>query len=300
MEAFAPKFCPIHLKIHVCPEQNVTKKLSEIENDLGAKVRRLHGIQTEEEIAAELAKQKDAPGTFGDIIAKAKANAAKQKEKIKSSGHDDLEGKVVSEAEVGDRMAALRARMGGGTSQIDSPQPAPSPTHSPGGLGEVIQNAKQHQADNTNAQFKVPELSNIGETVSTTINEDYNHLDALNEPDFAETTQVSSKKVLNGKKIAPITTHGESTKVFSVEETQQLIQEAVKEALIQVGIAKKPRTTTKKTTTSVKKPASTDKKTSSSKTPSSTTSKKPASTEAKKTASTTSAKKTSSSNKTKT
>ncbi|ARU91571.1 hypothetical protein SCLARK_00968 [Spiroplasma clarkii] len=179
MGAFAPKFCSIHLKIHVCDEQQVSKKLSNIENDLSAKVRRLHGVQTEEEIAAELAKKQDAPGTFGAILAEAKAKAAKQKQELSQQGNNAEEGKVVSEEEVSSRMAALRAKMQGGSpSPTNQDIPLSTPTT---GLGEIIKKAKEHQADNPNAQFKVPVRSVKGQVEKKLTSEKTTRIDALNE-----------------------------------------------------------------------------------------------------------------------
>ena len=109
-----PKFCPIHLKIHVCEEQTITNRLNKIENDLGAKVRKLHGIQTEEDVLVNEKKYKNPPGSLGAILEQAKANIAKQKLLIKTNSDDLSEGKEVSEQEVSNRIEALKLKLNGG------------------------------------------------------------------------------------------------------------------------------------------------------------------------------------------
>jgi hypothetical protein len=78
----APRFCPKHLKIHVCEEMDVTKKVKDAEGEIGARVRRLHGTQTEEEMATEAAKQAPAAGSIGAILAAAKNKIAETKKQI--------------------------------------------------------------------------------------------------------------------------------------------------------------------------------------------------------------------------
>ncbi|QEH61884.1 hypothetical protein SCHIN_v1c06870 [Spiroplasma chinense] len=291
MAAFSPKFCSVHLAIHVCELQDITSQVKGIENDLGAKVRRLHGTQTEEERLAEEAKRQHAPGTLGDILAKAKQKNQEEKEKF-GGGNGDDQMTAVPEEEITDRMAALRRRMmGGGAEPAPTAQDLPpSQPSSGGGLGDVIQMARQHQTDNPEPEYKVPERSRIGEEGYEAPNYNNNSqepsydeydLDSLNA-DMLENSlsskSVSVKTSSSVEKPRVIKIKDEireaEEKVFSEAETQELIQSAVKEALKQVGLLgdKKKTTTTRKKTTkpsnttpkpAAKKPATTAKKTTS-------------------------------------
>ncbi|QHX36693.1 hypothetical protein [Spiroplasma sp. BIUS-1] len=267
MAGFAPKFCPTHLQIHVCDLQNVFNKNKTIEEDLGAKVRRLHGTQTEEEIAQEQSKRKHQPGTLGDILAKARQKIDLEKETI---AQNDPENKVASGEEINDRMAALRAKMMGGS--------APSPSNSsennssqPSGLQQIIQNAQEHQKDNPQEPFKAPERSTMGENK-------YKDLPRGNKPsavlkdldlDTITAKDVVGEPIVKKKeeKLTPKESKEErkenAEKLFSQEETQELIQLAVKEALKQVGIIgseeKPKKTASKPKTTTAKRAKSEDK-----------------------------------------
>ncbi len=202
MSGFAPKFCPTHLKIHVCELQNVTKKVSNIENDLGAKVRRLHGIQTEEERLKEEAKRKPQKGTLGDILARAKEKIKKEKEEYtKKTGIDsDTDSKPVTQEEISDRMASLRRKMLGGEDIIKT-------DNSP--IVEPI-TTKKNKSSSPKKQKK-------------------------------STPPIKEEKLEESNK---------SKKLFTEEETQELIQNAVKEALKKVGYLNDTKLKTVKTTSS--------------------------------------------------
>ncbi|AHI52917.1 hypothetical protein [Spiroplasma culicicola] len=299
MGAFSPKFCPTHLTIHVCDLQDITKKVASIEDDLGAKVRRLHGTQTEEEVEAAAAKRKHQPGSLGDILEKAKQKAAQEREKVNLTGGVAGDDAMipVPESEITDRMAALRAKMMGGGASPVSETPSPTLNSTTGGLGDVIQKARQHQFDNPEPEYQVPERSKTGE-------QDYKHLprgnkpsavlkdldlDLLNESDIKNTSNKSSKtpnlfdqeeinnvsQVMESSVDEPIikkevsTSEEDIKKVFTEEETQELIQSAVKEALKQVGLIdsnNKPKKVISPKASSTKKQPSTAKKTTSTKT----------------------------------
>ncbi|QBQ07712.1 hypothetical protein SGLAD_v1c05130 [Spiroplasma gladiatoris] len=248
MPQFSPKFCPIHLKIHVCDNQDISKKIIEIEGDLGAKVRRLHGTQTEEEIALEAKKRKkhqNAPGSLGDILAKAKAKVAAEKAKFAQDNKDDInEDNTISEAEIGDRMAALRAKaMSGGTqttSELNEHIP-PIDQSETSGISKIIDKAKQHQKENFSCEYKVPERSKTGEKKDNSTKEVKKYDDFFEVNEDTELNQ-SNNDLLESK--------NQGEKLFTYEETHELIQSAVEKALEQVGIVKpksspKPR---KKTT----------------------------------------------------
>ncbi|AGR41218.1 hypothetical protein [Spiroplasma taiwanense] len=219
MSSFAPKFCPTHLKIHVCELQNVFNKNKEIEEDIGAKVRRLHGTQTEEELKVEDKKREHLPGTLGDILEKAKQRIQEQKNIVGIDNVNEEIGQVVIESEIGDRMAALRAKMSG-----DSPLSSEEENLVPPITKKAIKKSSIKKETNS-------------KNLSTNL----------------------VKKNANAKKAT--TTKENREKLFTKEETQELIQDAVKEALIQVGIideksGKKKKDINIKKTSSSKAPIS--------------------------------------------
>ncbi|AGR42146.1 hypothetical protein [Spiroplasma diminutum] len=240
MAGFAPKFCPTHLQIHVCDLQNVFNKNKSIEEELGAKVRRLHGTQTEEELAEENNKRKHQPGTLGDILAKAKEKIRNDKGDFEDS---DPDNKIVSGEEINDRMAALRVKMMGGSSPSTSDS---SPSNSD--LSEIIQNAQNYQKENPEKPYIPPIRSNMDE-------KDDNSLSSSNpsnnlEPDDLNQAEIADESI--SKTIPKVKETKEkniesSDKLFSQEETQELIQLAVKEALKQVGIIGDDEVKVKKT-----------------------------------------------------
>ncbi|AUM62683.1 hypothetical protein [Spiroplasma monobiae] len=269
MAGFAPKFCPTHLQIHVCELQNVFNKNKTIEDDLGAKVRRLHGTQTEEELAQQESKRKHQPGTLGDILAKARQKIDQEKETI---AQNDPDNKVASGEEINDRMAALRAKMMGGSTPSPSNDQQFKQQESTG-LQKVIQNAQEHQKENPQEVFKAPERSTMGENKykdlprgnkpSAVLKDlDLDLItadDVVGEPTSKKEDKLKLKKTKEERK-------ENAEKLFSQEETQELIQLAVKEALKQVGIIgenEKPKKTTtkaksKNVTTSSKRAKSED------------------------------------------
>jgi hypothetical protein len=262
----APRFCPKHLKIHVCEEMDVTKKVKDAEGEIGARVRRLHGTQTEEEMATEAAKQAPAAGSIGAILAAAKNKIAETKKQIKDQEIDSTT-KAVSQDEVNDRMAALKARMAGGAPAGggDLPPSAPRPT---GGLGEVIEHAREI-SNQTWSEYKVPERSRLGEEISdhapkqsvekiqtpkkTNANFDKMPSIAINtlEMEMNDYDLDSLNETPSGASKVKKTPKMDNNTVFTVDQTQELIQEAVKKALEEVGIVNK----TKKKPTTKAKPA---------------------------------------------
>ncbi|WP_338984297.1 hypothetical protein [Spiroplasma endosymbiont of Diplazon laetatorius] len=268
MSGFAPKFCPTHLQIHVCDLQNVFNKNKTIEEDLGAKVRRLHGTQTEEEIAEQESKRKHQPGTLGDILAKARQKIDAEKETI---SQNDPDNKVASGEEINDRMAALRAKMMGGSAPPPSnSQETSSPE--PTGLQKVIQNAQNHQKENPEEEFKAPQRATTGENKYKDLPKGNKPSAVLKDLDLDTITaeDVVGEPISKKEKTLKPTKSKEerkenAEKLFSQEETQELIQLAVKEALKQVGIIgdekpKKAAPKKKTTTTSTTKRAKTEDK----------------------------------------
>ncbi|KAJ3616290.1 hypothetical protein Zmor_011946 [Zophobas morio] len=122
----------------------VTSQVKEAEDDIGARVRRLHGTQTEEEIAAEAAKTRpDAPGSIGAILAAAKNKIAETKKEM-TNQDIDKQAKAVTQDEVNDRMAALRAKMnGGGDNSVAASDMPERKSNVGGGLGEIIEHARE-------------------------------------------------------------------------------------------------------------------------------------------------------------
>ncbi|WP_338982859.1 hypothetical protein [Spiroplasma endosymbiont of Othius punctulatus] len=110
MAGFSPRFCAIHLKIHMCPDASVTTKLKQQEDSIGYKIRRLHGNQTEEDKEADQDKLKRTTkeGSITALLAKAKATNAKQREDTGINDDDMEHGPLVTEDNINDRMAKLR------------------------------------------------------------------------------------------------------------------------------------------------------------------------------------------------
>ncbi|ALD66440.1 hypothetical protein [Spiroplasma cantharicola] len=243
MSGIVPKFCPTHLKIHTCELQNVFNKNKVIHEGLNAKIRRMHGIQTEEEIAQSNLKQKDAPGSIGDILSKAKVRIEEEKEKIAKLPHnEEPETKVVNNDEINDRIANLKAKM------AENNQ---SPSNTSSDLQTVIENAQNYQSNHPETQYEAPKRANQGKTNGRIlpranrphITSKSADLVANNTTKSAKIKQTSIKKDIDER-------------MFTQEETQELIQLAVKEALKQVGLIKndkiKKKPTTKKLTNKTK------------------------------------------------
>ncbi|AUB31654.1 hypothetical protein [Spiroplasma floricola] len=234
MSGFAPKFCPTHLQIHVCELQNVFEKNKKIEDKLSAKVRRLHGTQTEEELAIEKSKRKDKEGTLGDILAKAKKKIKADKEAL---AKNDVETKPASEEEIGDRMAALRAKMSGEPSSSPISDNSKMSVVEETGLQKIINHAKNHQNNHPQENFKTPQRAKTGEKQQNStlknnkpsqVSKDLN----LNKIE-AKNTDLEQKAI---KKETKSLKKQSSVKMFSQKEAEELIQIAVKEALKQVGV----------------------------------------------------------------
>ncbi|QGS51952.1 hypothetical protein [Spiroplasma tabanidicola] len=237
MAQFSPKFCSIHLKIHVCENQDITKKVSEIEGDLGAKVRRLHGTQTEEELQLEAKKQekfKNAPGSLGDILAKAKAKVAAEKAKFeKESNKKEDEGNVVTEAEIGDRMAALRAKMTGDTLStstlsidkdlsIHNPPNSNSKGNNKTKNGNLESNKKKTNKTDDSASKQAKNTKKFDDFFEVN-NDKSDEIEVIDENDLEDKDSIKDK-------------------LFTYEETHELIQSAVEKALEQVGFLDKNKT----------------------------------------------------------
>ncbi|WP_339030944.1 hypothetical protein [Spiroplasma endosymbiont of Cantharis nigra] len=228
MSGIVPKFCPTHLKIHTCELQNVFNKNKVIQEDLNAKIRRMHGIQTEEEISQSQSKQKDAPGSIGDILAKAKVRIKKEKEKIAKRTLDEPETNVVTSEEINDRIAILKAKMN------KSKTPS-SRSNTSSDLQKNVENAQSYKKEHPETQYKAPKRVNKSDSSEIL-------LPRTKRPSIVSkkgnlTTNESNKiQELKSKAIKPVKKEKINEKMFTQEETQELIQQAVKEALKQVGL----------------------------------------------------------------
>ncbi|WP_339033302.1 hypothetical protein [Spiroplasma endosymbiont of Cantharis rufa] len=230
MSGIVPKFCPTHLKIHTCELQNVFNKNKLIQEDLNAKIRRMHGIQTEEEINQSQSRQKDAPGSIGDILSKAKLRIKKEKEKIAKLSLDETETNVVTSEEINDRIAILKAKMN------KSKTPS-SLSKTSSDLQKVIENAQTYKKEHPETQYKA--LKGVNKSNSSEI-----ILPRTKRPSIVSKkgnlTTIEPNKIqeLKSKTIKPVSKTKINDKMFTQEETQELIQQAVKEALKQVGLIK--------------------------------------------------------------
>ncbi|KAJ3616525.1 hypothetical protein Zmor_011857 [Zophobas morio] len=131
---------------------SISNQVKSAEDEIGARARRLQGIQTEEEMMAEAAKAEanaaKTKGGIGDILAKAKAKIAETKKEA-ANQEIDKQTKEVSQDEVNDRMAALRARMSGGGGSNDGSADVPaSKPGTTGGLGDIIEHAREISKEN--------------------------------------------------------------------------------------------------------------------------------------------------------
>lgn len=110
MAVFAPRFCSKHLKIHICEDLTVTVQLETAENDISAKVRRMHGIQTEEDISKVRKKIRSKVGGFENILTRAKKTIEKNKRKLGLKNEAEI-GSPISKEQANDRMNDLKNRI---------------------------------------------------------------------------------------------------------------------------------------------------------------------------------------------
>ncbi|AKU79724.1 hypothetical protein [Spiroplasma turonicum] len=203
-----PKFCQKHLKIHVCEEQNIFKKSESVEKSLSEKVRRLHGIQTEEEINKQKKNSKPKPGTIEYILSKAKANIKKEKAKIKNLPEEEGITKI-DESELTTRMESLKNK---------------------------LLNKQDDVNDNNLKTFKINKKSkNIYDIkVETDINF-YNKHDntlevSLNKLNKKVLKRLNLEDNINGEKV-------------SEDETVTLVKSTIEEVLKEIGYVKKKKNT---------------------------------------------------------
>ncbi|QHX35926.1 hypothetical protein STIUS_v1c03720 [Spiroplasma sp. TIUS-1] len=243
MAGFSPRFCTIHLKIHVCPDTGVTTKLKAQEDAISYKIRRLHGNQTEDDKVIEQEKQKRGmkEGTISALLAKAKATNAKQREETGINDDDMEHGPLVSEENISDRMARLRSKA----------------------LGESTPEPKNAVADDIKDTPVTMAVRKNSKPTPTTITEE-------------EFSKPKPKPVLKDKVEEDENQEDIHEAVYSTAEVSQMITDAVELALSKYikATTKAPQTkksTTAKKTTSVKKSTTTK----APQTKKSTTAKKP-------------------------
>ncbi|WP_338954714.1 hypothetical protein [Spiroplasma endosymbiont of Polydrusus cervinus] len=117
-----PTFCPIHLKIHECPENSNKAISSATENKIKAKMNRMLNPTNNSEPDKTAKAEK---GTIQYILANAKKNNDDIKNKL---GLEDEDGKSigVDENDIKAKMARLRAAVTGNNK--DEVGNIPSPT----------------------------------------------------------------------------------------------------------------------------------------------------------------------------
>ncbi|WP_338969188.1 hypothetical protein [Spiroplasma endosymbiont of Labia minor] len=269
-----PRFCSVHQVIHICDLMDPMKASENAQNELEVKVRKLHGKQTEEEIAATEAKNKPEKGSLQDILANAKKRIGEEKAKIKTSNSknnssNDGELTKIDESELTSRMAALRNRMLG---NFNSPAGSEPPL-SGGGLGSIIQGAKTAMDEQGfHDEYIPPSRSTRGEkivtndsgknknfnnTASRTKKINYKEIDtkellekakkpsklSINNQKTEKQNEVvleqPSKKTPEVKETMKTTKKNEDAPLFTAEQTQELIQKAVDFALKEAASIKK-------------------------------------------------------------
>ncbi|ASP28250.1 hypothetical protein SCORR_v1c04780 [Spiroplasma corruscae] len=206
-----PKFCQKHMKIHVCKEQDIFKQNESIEKMLNEKVRRLHGIQTEEEILKQSIKSKPKPGTIEYILKNAKEKIKKEKAKLNLEDNNDEIVKV-DESDLTTRMETLRLKL------LNSNKDESI------NLNETKFNKKQKGAKQKNIydiKFE-PEIKLINKNDDTLeIN-----LNKLN------------KKVLKKLNLLDDPNLEDNKTIYTEEQTQDFVRTAIQEALKEAGYIK--------------------------------------------------------------
>ncbi|WHQ36594.1 hypothetical protein [Spiroplasma sp. SV19] len=230
-----PTFCPIHLKIHECPENSNKAISSANETKIKAKMARmLNPAATTEPEKAQAAEK----GTIQYILENAKKNNSTIKNKL---GVEDEEGRSVDvdENDIKAKMARLRASVNG--SQIATNSNSTSPTSNQQGsqLQEIIDHA--YRVNRGIERIKSPAEEKI---TAKTIN-----------LDDKTTTNSRTKTVKNGsnnnttastKQTKPKATNSSNkannkTVVLTADEIENLIEKAVIKAMAKEKDNKKKR-----------------------------------------------------------
>ncbi|AKX34130.1 hypothetical protein SLITO_v1c04770 [Spiroplasma litorale] len=228
-----PTFCQKHMKIHVCDEQNIFKKTQTIEKKLSEKVRRLHGIQTEEEIIKRNVRSKPKPGTLEYILEKAKNKIDKEKKKInKNTKNEEVENKKIDETELTSRVEILKQKIKESTQ-----------TQEFNLFNKTTKKIKSPSSNSDTKKTKKVKLSSKKENNIYDINLNKD-IQFLNKND---STQEVSLNKLNNKIIKKVLkTDSENKNIdfsntYTEEQTQELIKSTVEYVLKEVGYIKKPK-----------------------------------------------------------
>ncbi|MBH8622916.1 MULTISPECIES: hypothetical protein [Spiroplasma] len=255
-----PTFCPIHMKIHECPENSNKAISSANETKIKAKMARMLNPTTTTE--SEKTQQAE-KGTIQYILENAKKNNSTIKNKL---GIESEEGRSVGidENDIKAKMARLRVSVNGTQSTTNSESTSPTPNQQGSGLQEIIDHA--YRVNRGIERIKSPEKEKL---TAAAINFDDIDLKQLNEvmqeeqekkvvsgtsktktaTNRTKTTKNGSKKTISTtKKPKPKTTNANSTNktnnktvVLTTDEIEDLIEKAVIKAMAKEKDNKKKR-----------------------------------------------------------
>ncbi|WP_338963472.1 MULTISPECIES: hypothetical protein [unclassified Spiroplasma] len=225
-----PTFCPIHMKIHECPENSNKAISSANETKIKAKMARMLNPTTTTE--SEKTQQAE-KGTIQYILENAKKNNSTIKNKL---GIESEEGRSVGidENDIKAKMARLRASVNGTQSTTNSESTSPTPNQQGSGLQEIIDHA--YRVNRGIERIKSPEEEKL--TAATITNNSR-----------TKTAKNGSKKTISTtKKPKPKTTNANSTNktnnktvVLTTDEIEDLIEKAVIKAMAKEKDNKKKR-----------------------------------------------------------
>lgn len=156
-----PTFCPIHMKIHECPENSNKAISSANETKIKAKMARMLNPTTTTE--SEKTQQAE-KGTIQYILENAKKNNSTIKNKL---GIESEAGRSVGidENDIKAKMARLRASVNGIQSTTNSESTSPTPNQQGSGLQEIIDHA--YRVNRGIERIKSPEEEKLTVVLTT-------------------------------------------------------------------------------------------------------------------------------------
>ncbi len=232
-----PTFCPVHMKIHECPENSNKAISSANETKIKAKMARmLNPTATTEPEKTQQAEK----GTIQYILENAKKNNSTIKNKL---GLENEEGRSVGvdENDIKTKMARLRASVNGTQSNPNSDSGSPTSNQQGSGLQEIIDHV--YRINRGIERIKSPEEEQL---TATTINFDDTDSEQLNKVMEETKTKksVSDKskpKTTSANNSTTKTKTNNKTVVLTTDEIEDLIEKAVTKAMAKEKYNKKKR-----------------------------------------------------------
>ncbi|WP_424527293.1 hypothetical protein [Spiroplasma endosymbiont of Glossina fuscipes fuscipes] len=225
-----PTFCPVHMKIHECPENSNKAISSANETKIKAKMARMLNptATTEPEKTQQPEK-----GTIQYILENAKKNNNTIKNKL---GLENEEGRSVGidENDIKAKMARLRASVNGTQSNPNSDSGSPTSNQQGSGLQEIIDHA--YRINRGIERIKSPEEEQLTATTNsrtkTVKNGSNKTISATKKP---------KPKTTNANNSTTKTKTNNKTVVLTTDEIEDLIEKAVTKAMAKEKDNKKKR-----------------------------------------------------------